>query len=51
MELLTKDVANLNKAMLEGRYLHSEIVKIDDVSEDSVSEEVSEETSEEKEEE
>ena len=31
---LTKDVGNLNKAMLEGRYLHSEIVKIDDVSED-----------------
>lgn len=30
---LTKDVSNLNKAMLEGRYSHSEIVKISDVPE------------------
>lgn len=33
---LTKDISNLNKAMLEGRYLHSEIVKIDDVPQDMV---------------
>lgn len=31
---LTKDVKDLNKAMLEGRYLHSEISKIEDVPED-----------------
>lgn len=28
---LTKDIGDLNKAMLEGRYMHSEIVKIEDV--------------------
>lgn len=33
INLLTKDVGGLNKAMLEGRYTHSEIVKIDDVPE------------------
>lgn len=31
INLLTRDVKDLNKAMLEGRYSHSEIVKIDDV--------------------
>ena len=33
INMITKDVAHLNKAMLEGRYSHSEIVKIDDVPE------------------
>lgn len=36
VNLLTKDIGDLNKAMLEGRYLHSEIVKIDDVPKDMV---------------
>lgn len=36
VNLLTKDVGDLNKAMLEGRYLHSEIVKIEDVPKDMV---------------
>lgn len=30
---LTKDIGDLNKAMLEGKYMHSEIVKIEDVPE------------------
>lgn len=33
INMITKDVAHLNKAMLEGRYSHSEIVKIEDVPE------------------
>lgn len=36
INLLTKDVKPLNKAMLEGRYSHSEIVKIDDVPDNLV---------------
>ena len=36
VDLLTKDIGNLNKAMLEGRYLHSEIVKIEDTPQDMI---------------
>lgn len=36
VNLLTKDIGDLNKAMLEGRYLHSEIAKIEDTPKDMV---------------
>lgn len=36
VNLIAKDVGDLNKAMLEGRYLHSEIAKIEDVPTDMV---------------
>lgn len=36
VNFVTKDIGDLNKAMLEGRYLHSEIAKIEDTPKDMV---------------